>query len=70
MLDDIKELLDKQPFEPFRVVTNSGNKYGVASPHNVALMEGRIFYAFPGGGSWVFIRVNQITALESVTKAA
>jgi len=70
MLEDLKELLEKVPFEPFRIVTTSGDKYEVATAHNLALMENRIFYAFPGGGTWVFIRLNQITALESVEKAA
>jgi hypothetical protein len=70
MLDDIKELLNKQPFEPFRLVTASGDKYEVLNRHNVALLNGRIFYAYPGGATWVFIRTQNITSIESVHKAA
>ena len=70
MIEDLKELLDRQPFEPFRIVTTSGDTYDVASPYDGALMDDRIFYAFPGGATWVFICMSQITALEAVSKAA
>jgi hypothetical protein len=70
MLSDLKELLERVPFEPFRIVTASGEKYIVKNPHNVALMDGRIFYAFPDGGRWVFIRTMNITSIESVKRAA
>jgi len=70
MLDDLKELLAKTPFEPFSIITASGDKYKVRNPWNIALMESRIFYAFPHAKRWVFIRTNQITALESASKAA
>jgi len=29
MMDDLRELLHKQPFEPFRIVMNSGDRYEV-----------------------------------------
>jgi hypothetical protein len=70
MLADLIELLDREPFEPFRIVTASGDKYEVQNPHNVALMDGRVFYAYPGGGSWVFIRTQNITSIEAVQRAA
>ena len=47
MLEDIRGLLGKEPFEPFVIVTSSGEKYPVEDPYNVAMMEGRIFYVFP-----------------------
>lgn len=65
MLEDIRDLLDAHPFQPFKIVTAGGQKYRVTNPHNVALMESRIFYAFPKTSKWAFIRLNQITAIES-----
>ena len=70
MLEDIRVLRNREPFEPFTIVTSSGDKYLVESPDNVAMMEGRIFYAYPHSRKWVFIRVNQITALETQEHAA
>ncbi len=69
MSDDIKELLEKIPFEPFFIVTSSGDKYLIDNPHAVALMTGRVFVA-PKNEKWAFIKVGQIAALEGATKAA
>ena len=67
MAEDIKELLEKQPFEPFMIVTSSGDKYLIEDPHGVALMTGRVFVA-PRGEKWAFIKVGQIAALEAAPK--
>ena len=37
MLDSLMELLNKTPFQPFRIVTASGDKYDVENPHLVAV---------------------------------
>jgi hypothetical protein len=69
MGEDIKELLEKIPFEPFFIVTSSGDKYLIDNPHAVALMTGRVFVA-PQNEKWVFIKIGQIAALEGAGKAA
>jgi hypothetical protein len=69
MPDDIKELLERTPFEPFVIVTSSGTRYQVDDPHSVVLMTGRVFVA-PWNDKWAFIRVGQISALEAAPKAA
>ena len=69
MPEDLKDLLERTPFEPFVIITSSGEKYRVDDPHAVALMTGRIFVA-PHGEKWAFIMIGQITALESAPKAA
>jgi hypothetical protein len=67
--DDIKELLEQHPFEPFVIVTSGGQKYLINDPHSVALMTGRVFVA-PKDEKWAFIKIGQITALEAAPKAA
>ena len=69
MPEDIKELLERSPFEAFVIVTSSGEKYLVDDPHSVALMTGRVFVA-PKNDKWAFIRIGQISALEAAPKAA
>jgi hypothetical protein len=69
MPEDIKELLERSPFEPFVIVTSSGEKYLIDNPHAVALMTGRVFVA-PKNEKWAFIKIGQITALEAAPKAA
>jgi hypothetical protein len=70
MLEDLRELLHRQPFEPFHVVTTSGERYAVENPDNVAVSDSRISLFPPRTDKWVLIRLNQVIALESVEKAA
>lgn len=70
MLEAIRELLHKTPFESFRIVVASGGKYEVESPELVAVGQTQLNYFYPRSDRWVFIRLNQITAVESGTKAA
>ena len=70
MLETLQELLDKMPFQPFKIVTACGDKYEVENPHLIAVGKTQINYFFPRSDRWVFIRVNQITAFESPQHAA
>jgi hypothetical protein len=70
MVDEIKELLHKQPFEAFRIVLTSGDRVQVDNPDNLAVGESRIGYFAPKTDRWVMLRINQIAMLESVNQAA
>ena len=70
MIESLKELLDKSPFQPFKIVTASGDKYDVLNPYLVAVGKSQLNYFFPKSDRWVLIRLNQITALESAHQAA
>ena len=37
MLDGIRDLLDRDPFVPFRITLTSGQVYEILDPHSVAL---------------------------------
>jgi len=69
MIDELKELLDKEPFESFRIISTSGDRYTIENPHNVALGESRIGIFPPRTNRWIVLRLNQITALESIDQA-
>jgi hypothetical protein len=70
MLESLKELLTHSPFQPFKIVTASGDKYEVEYAHLVALGESQISYFYPKSDRWVFLRLNQIAAFESAQQAA
>ncbi len=70
MLDELKELLRRQPFEPFRIVINSGDRYEVQNPQNVALGQAKLGIFPPGTDLWIVLRLNQIISLESAGQAA
>ena len=70
MLDDTRELLHRQPFEPFTIVMTSGERYLVENPDNVAVSDTRISLFPPRTERWILIRLNQVASIESIEKAA
>jgi len=65
-VESIREMLDRQPFEPFRIVTSSGESYVIRNPNLVALMKSRLFIALPDGERWTFLNYLHVTAVEAV----
>ena len=66
-IQTIRELLDREPFEPFKIVTSSGESYPVSNPHLVAMMKSRLFIALPDGDRWTFVNYLHITAVDALT---
>jgi hypothetical protein len=64
---DIKERLLRDPFEPFRIRSSSGNAYDVTAPFLVAMMKSKIFIAAPNSDHWDELSYLHIAALESLT---
>lgn len=62
--DAIKERLQKDPFEPFRIVASSGKSYKVANPFQVALMKSRVFIAAPNSDKWAELAYLHIASVE------
>ncbi len=69
MIQALKDLLDRHPFEPFKIVTASGDKYTISDPHLVAVGKDTIFI-YTRDDHFAFVRNNQITAVESLRSAA
>ncbi len=68
MIEDIKDLLERQPFEPFRIRLSSGDAYQVRNPHAVALLRNRLFIVVPNGQNdrWTFLSYLHIAAVETI----
>ena len=64
---DIKERLLRDPFEPFRIRSSSGNAYDITRPFLVALMKSKVFIAAPNSDRWDELSYLHIAALESLT---
>jgi hypothetical protein len=69
MIEQIQEYLDREPFQAFRIVTSSGDRYDVLDPHEVAVAQTYLFYAFHRSDRSAHIRLNQIVALETMETA-
>ena len=70
MIDQLKEYLERDSFQPFRILTTSGHGYDVQSSHAIAIAESYIFYCFPHSDRSAHIRLNQIVAIETLQAAA
>ncbi len=70
MLARIRQLLDRQPFEPFRIVVTNGDRYEVPDPHLVALLASQVFYAHPKSDRFSIIRANQIVSVDLLQSAS
>src|SRR5207244_5639857 len=66
---DIQKLLEKKPFEPFRVRMADGNYYDLTNPELVVGMEPDLFIELPKG-SWKFLSYPNMTIIESIDIAA
>jgi hypothetical protein len=64
--ETIREFLDREPFEAFRVVTSSGESYVVRNPHNVALLRSEVFIAAPNSDRRTFVPLLHVAAVETL----
>ena len=68
-VDTIQELLSLQPFEPFSVVTSSGDLYEVRHPELVLRVKNGIYIGQGGKGPVAdraaFVSLLHITAVET-----
>lgn len=62
----IAEALEREPFEPFRVWTSSGEHYDVPNPHLVAMMKNRMYVALPASDRGAMLSYLHITAIETI----
>ena len=68
-LDTIQELLARQPFEPFRIVTSSGDRYDVRHPEMVLRVKNGVYVGLGGRGAVAdraaFVSLLHVTAVET-----
>ncbi len=63
--DNIRELLDRDPFVPFRLAFSSGMHYDVVDPQMTVLLKSEIFIAFPDGERSSLIPLLHVTSVET-----
>jgi hypothetical protein len=60
---DIQELFDYEPFEPFRIHVSDGKSYDVTNPALVVPMDTKLFIAL-AKDRWKFLSYFNITSIE------
>ena len=64
--NNIRELLDRDPFVPFRLVLSSGQQFDVVDPQMTVLLKSEIFIAFPDGERSSLRPLLNVTAVETL----
>jgi hypothetical protein len=64
MREEILELLNRQPFVPFRIVTTSGREYPVGNPDLVAMGQSLMHVFFSRSDRYATLRLTEIVATE------
>jgi len=65
--DELREFLEREPFEPFRVRVGSGDSYEIRNPALVVIMRSRLFIASPGTDRWTLVPFLHIAAVEGIS---
>jgi len=67
MLNELKELLNRDPFVPFRVVLTSGGTYDVTSPYQLVVgNSGSMDFFYARSSRQARLRLNQVAAIEDL----
>jgi hypothetical protein len=69
MREHLIELLNHEPFVPFRIVLTSGEGYDVGNPNLAAVGESLIHVFFPRSDKYATLRMNQIASTETAETA-
>jgi hypothetical protein len=73
-LDTVQELLARRPFEPFRIVASSGDRYEVRHPEMVLRVKNGLYVGLGGRGTVAeraaFVSLLHISAVETHANGA
>jgi hypothetical protein len=64
--EEIRELLGRDPFRPFRLHLTNGGAFDVLNPGLAVAMQSELFLALPDGDRWVFIPYLHVSAVEGL----
>lgn len=65
--DNIIELLDREPFSPFRILTSGGESFVIRDPHTIALNQSHVFIAHTGSDRMTFVPYLHVAAVDTLT---
>lgn len=62
----LRDMLDRDPFVPFRILTSAGASYAVSDPHLVALLKSEVFLAAPNSDRRTHLPYLHIAVVETI----
>ena len=67
-VERLYELLNKSPFEKFKVTLTSGSSYLIERPGNLSIGISRMTYYVPKSDRAIEMRLNQVSEVEQTGK--
>jgi hypothetical protein len=67
--EELRDLLQRNPFEPFRVRVSSGDHYDIVEPFSAVLTKSRLFIAIPNSDRVVYVPYLHIAAVETLPRS-
>ena len=64
--ESIQDLLDREPFVPFRLVLTSGEHYDVVNPRSAMVLKAEVFIVFPDGERWAHVPLLHIATVKTI----
>jgi hypothetical protein len=62
----MREILEREPFQPVRLKLTSGDAYDIRQPGLAMVLRTRVFVAAPNSDHWSLIPLIHIAAVETV----
>ncbi len=66
MRNEILELINRDHFRHFAIVTSAGVKYDITDPNALAIARDKIHYYFPNSDRAIHVPYNQIATVEEL----
>jgi len=63
--EELQILIEREPFEPFRIKLVNGDIHDVFHPHNTAVLEWSVSI-MPPDQNWVVFPLDKIASIESL----
>jgi hypothetical protein len=63
-LETIHEFHQNEPFGPFTIVMNSGERYLIELAPNLSFGKSQVYYAVPTSDRLIIMRLSQISSVE------
>jgi hypothetical protein len=61
---ELRDLLQRTPFQPFRVILTSGTTYEIHNPEMAALLPRVLFVALPSEDRYATVPLMHIASIE------
>lgn len=64
--ENIQELLNREPFLPFRLIMTSGKTYEVLSANSAALLKSEVFIVSPYSDQGAHVPFSYVASIETL----